>query len=615
MHHLVLEVQAACGVPRCTIPQGFLSLRVTQQKDMEGGKSMPGCVMRSHRFGPLTYHRPVPPNISIKWDFSEGPLIFILRSEKGTTNDPHGFLEMPVPTGSLDENLPKVFSIGPMTLTVQWSEVVQSLEEATLGHHALVESAAQKSADVPQATQTSEEATLMYVPVEPQRNAQDFVHVLVAEAMQSSEEETLPPRATSSAYPQFPQTSGPPTVLAPPGYTAPLVYPHEKVAASHKAGGDSHAGGMPSVALSPLTSTQVFDICSMPETSILDNMMRGAELLDWDYDADPRKHLTYLKIFFDRSTMDYLPGTLWASADWPDDIWAMIEELHREFATINAKPHVLEGLSPESTFDFLVMRAWTSKAHSCIIAHGPLLGNGKMKGHELYEEKGQGDPFIMARVPGKESEYPFYEHGRDLCIGMKCALMECGLWQSSQVVVPNAKLPVQSSESTNRAVLFKEYYPQGVDPSSTSSDPMDDKDGFDCAGCGSRFNMASSILADRDYVTNEVRYNGVSFCSNCAEDERVMPQPDDTWVSYTHCDRCGRTTDGFDREAQEYTVRGGLQTWWVCQQCAVQPERPEYDTCPACYACGWRLPCRAVRCCYAGYACSAMRKLPVQSTE
>jgi hypothetical protein len=60
-------------------------------------------------------------------------------------------------------------------------------------------------------------------------------------------------------------------------------------------------------------------------------------------------------------------------------------------------------LSEHSRFDVEVAWTWLKLAGQGKVAHGPLLGWGKMKGHEFYMHEWQATepPFLMVREIGK----------------------------------------------------------------------------------------------------------------------------------------------------------------------------------------------------------------------
>jgi hypothetical protein len=148
------------------------------------------------------------------------------------------------------------------------------------------------------------------------------------------------------------------------------------------------------------------DITTLPEWRIEQALQDDVSLPGWDYQADTQKHLAYLKVFFDCRTKNYQPNSLWQTAQVPTKIMNQVQEVHSHMQIFMTKAHRLDDIDERSMFDLEVAQVWLQHASQSRIPHGPLLGWGKMKGHELYRHEWRADekPFLMARIPGTPYE-------------------------------------------------------------------------------------------------------------------------------------------------------------------------------------------------------------------
>lgn len=160
------------------------------------------------------------------------------------------------------------------------------------------------------------------------------------------------------------------------------------------------------------------DITTLPEWEIEQAIQGDVSLPGWDYQADTRKHLAYLKVFFDCQTKNYRPNTLWTTAEVPQNVLNQLKELQSHMQIFMSKAELLEALDERSLFDIGVANVWLQHVCKSQVPHGPLLGWGKMKGHELYMHEWRADekPFLMVRVPGTTyAEYPCGKQALNIC--------------------------------------------------------------------------------------------------------------------------------------------------------------------------------------------------------
>lgn len=148
------------------------------------------------------------------------------------------------------------------------------------------------------------------------------------------------------------------------------------------------------------------DMTTLPDWRIEQALQNDASLPGWDYQADTQKHLAYLKVYFDCRTKNYLPNSMWSTAQVPKRILSLVQEVQEHMQIFMSKAENLETLDERSIFDLEVAQVWLQHAASSRIPHGPLLGWAKMKGHELYthEWRANEKPFLMARAPGTPYE-------------------------------------------------------------------------------------------------------------------------------------------------------------------------------------------------------------------
>jgi hypothetical protein len=126
------------------------------------------------------------------------------------------------------------------------------------------------------------------------------------------------------------------------------------------------------------------DITTLPDWQIENALREDISLPGWDYKADPQKHLAYMKVFFDCRTMNYRPRSLWENAKTPPATLRLCRELREHMDLFLANHTLLQSLSESSKFDVQVAHVWLQHVCQNKVPHGPLLGWGKMQGHELY---------------------------------------------------------------------------------------------------------------------------------------------------------------------------------------------------------------------------------------
>ena len=135
-----------------------------------------------------------------------------------------------------------------------------------------------------------------------------------------------------------------------------------------------------------------------------------------------------------------------------------MEMLHCQLKTIKNNKGYIQ-FADQTRFNIQVMHTWIQHGLANQLMHGPLLGWAKMKGHDLYMEKQDGLEFCMSRVQGLRFEqYPFKDHGLDICHAMKHLLIQGGFWSGTTQCLPSAaQLPKQSTYDQNMALLKKEF--------------------------------------------------------------------------------------------------------------------------------------------------------------
>lgn len=141
------------------------------------------------------------------------------------------------------------------------------------------------------------------------------------------------------------------------------------------------------------------DITTMTESVVERALRERRPLPGWDYKGDPKEHLAYLKVFFDVKNMNYRAGTLWDTAEVPKKIMVKLEELGEHMKLFLANDVLLQSLGERARYDLQVANVWLNHVLQNKVPHGPLLGWGLMREHELYEHEhaaGQ-KPFLMVR--------------------------------------------------------------------------------------------------------------------------------------------------------------------------------------------------------------------------
>ena len=141
------------------------------------------------------------------------------------------------------------------------------------------------------------------------------------------------------------------------------------------------------------------DITTMTESAVERALRERKPLPGWDYKADPKEHLAYLKVFFDVTNMNYRTGTLWDTAEVPKKTMVKLEELAAHMKLFLANDMLLQSLGEHARYDLQVANVWLNHVLQNKVPHGPLLGWGLMQEHELYEHEyaaGQ-KPFLMVR--------------------------------------------------------------------------------------------------------------------------------------------------------------------------------------------------------------------------
>ena len=141
------------------------------------------------------------------------------------------------------------------------------------------------------------------------------------------------------------------------------------------------------------------DITTMTESAVERALRERKPLPGWDYKADPKEHLAYLKVFFDVTNMNYRTGTLWDTAEVPKKTMVKLERLAEHMKLFLANDVLLQSLGERARYDLQVANVWLNHVLQNKVPHGPLLGWGLMQEHELYEHEhaaGQ-KPFLMVR--------------------------------------------------------------------------------------------------------------------------------------------------------------------------------------------------------------------------
>lgn len=145
------------------------------------------------------------------------------------------------------------------------------------------------------------------------------------------------------------------------------------------------------------------DLTTIPDFQIEEALRQDIPLPGWDYKADPRKHLAYMKIYFDCVTMAYKTSSIWSTGKVPSRVSVKVRDLLSHMELFMSKTELVNSLSEHSRFDLEVAWAWLKLASQDKVAHGPLLGWGKMQGHEFYmhEWDAEEPSFLMVREVGK----------------------------------------------------------------------------------------------------------------------------------------------------------------------------------------------------------------------
>ena len=142
----------------------------------------------------------------------------------------------------------------------------------------------------------------------------------------------------------------------------------------------------------------------------------------------------------------------------------LIEELDVQLQCATS-PLVWKSLSEPTRGKVEVSTAWVKLGMVGELAHGPLLGWAKIRGHELFKERHGTHEFINVRIPGLTwEEYPFHHHVLEVCAVIKRMLMQSRIWQGiSQPSPTAAHLPADSVAVRNRQLLANEFGPSMVD--------------------------------------------------------------------------------------------------------------------------------------------------------
>ena len=143
------------------------------------------------------------------------------------------------------------------------------------------------------------------------------------------------------------------------------------------------------------------DISTMSVSEVERHLKTGEDLPGWNGRGHPQKDLGYIKIFFNATTMQYHPETLWPKLQSLDPETARGVKMLDEQLVLMRKHGDFEKLSEESAYDLAVIQCWVKHLQQGVVPHGPLLGWAKLKGHELYYHLFNPDepPFLMARIP------------------------------------------------------------------------------------------------------------------------------------------------------------------------------------------------------------------------
>ncbi|CAJ1425824.1 unnamed protein product [Effrenium voratum] len=179
------------------------------------------------------------------------------------------------------------------------------------------------------------------------------------------------------------------------------------------------------------------DITALPMHEIEQALLKGKPLPGWNAQGNVQKDLAYVKIFYSARLQNYHPDSLWPPVTFDKEASRLVRELGEQLQRLQGSE---ARLSEQSLYDIQVIKTWVHYTKQGIVPHGPLLGWARMMGHELYFHVYAEDqpPFLMARVPSLQyCEYPFLDHTKDICEGVKQLFCQAGFWK-----VPTLKLPV-----------------------------------------------------------------------------------------------------------------------------------------------------------------------------
>ena len=136
------------------------------------------------------------------------------------------------------------------------------------------------------------------------------------------------------------------------------------------------------------------------------------------YQSNPQEHLAYLKIFFDPRNLCYDPNTVWERMPIPWDLALAVGEVEKNMQMLKCQPAILRQLSRRSAFDLKVALEWVEALAQRSVPHGPLLGWGKMMGHQFYQqpfEPSSHKTFIMVKAPDRD-------YNKQPSLGLQCFL-------------------------------------------------------------------------------------------------------------------------------------------------------------------------------------------------
>ena len=303
------------------------------------------------------------------------------------------------------------------------------------------------------------------------------------------------------------------------------------------------------------TDVHTLDVTSMTDDELVRRLMNDESIPGWDLKQDTQVSLVYLKVFFNPRTMDYHPNTTWFF-QWPADVRAMMDELNTQLVQLKSSSS-FKAFAVETRFNIQMIHNWIQHGIKGELMHGPLLGWAKMKGHDLYMAKQDGLTFCMARVPGLSfEEYPFGDHGLDICIAIKHLLVQGGFWMGTSQRLPVcAQLPEQSTYDLNLALLVKEFGPMWQDNLNKEDFSMPSASGVSVLRCAPE--GTKLLIKDMDLLKNNRIHFSRDVVPNGIQSLFHGPSPGMTWLLQGKAQWCWVLRRQAGGEVSMTWVRGG----------------------------------------------------------